>query len=371
MVEDQDFQRKMNTLLLLHDVGKELNAVKDLDQLLDKIMRITREVCDSEGSSIILLDEAANELYFKVAVGEKGDILQKIRLPVSEQSVAGWVVMHRQPAVINDVANDKRHSKLADQKAGFTTKTLLAVPVCFGDRIMGVVEAVNKCNNGHFDAEDLQYLWIMANQAAVALNNANLVTDLHNFFIHTVEILVTAMEALQPSTKGHIHRVVRLSAAMGRELELAGKDYENLWYGAYFHDIGKLKLDYSSFHMNDKMHPVLGYEMLKQITILHPILPIVRHHHERYDGTGFPDGLKGAEIPLGARIVAIAEEYDEHSTGLNSRAAWETFHDEFFNSFGTRFDPELLNAFGRAMKSLGLDSYSLLAAVSGSVGYGV
>lgn len=339
---------KLDTLLKLHEVGQELASAHDLDMLLRRIMEVTKEVVESEGSSILLLDEATNELFFKQVVGEKGDRLTHIRIPCNEQSVAGWCLLHREPALVDDVSQDPRHSKLADQAAEFVTRTLLAAPLVWEGKAIGVVEAVNK-KNGKFSSEDLHYLTILANHAAAAIHNSSLMDELRNFFVNTTELIVSLLDNLQPELRGHVTRVARLAGLIGREMGITGKEYEQLLYGAYLHDIGKLQLEFPAMALTDTTHPVLGERMLKPIRMMRPVLPIVRHHHERWDGTGYPDGLSGEQIPFGARIIAVAEDFEEQKALVNSTQAFVEFFQQFLASFGTKYDPALLQPFKRAL----------------------
>lgn len=336
-------------LLMLHQVGQDLVTLEDLDMILKRIMAVIKEICDSEGSSVLLLDEKNKELYFKEAAGEKGEVVKQIRIPLSESSsIAGWVAVHRQSQVINDVQNDTRHSKEADKKSGFVTRSILASPVIWQDKVLGVIEAVNR-KEGDFSEEDETFLNLLASQVAVALNTTRLIGDLRNFFVHSVDLLIQLMDEHSPALKGHSVRVARIATGMARELGLGKSEYENLFYAAYLHDLGKLKLP--PVLLNDTLHPVFGTQMLEPIRIFKDVIPMIRHHHEKFDGTGFPDRLKGESIPFGARILSIAEDFDEQFTALESKEEKMRFYENFLLRFGTAYDPNLLTAFKKTVLS--------------------
>jgi HD-GYP domain-containing protein (c-di-GMP phosphodiesterase class II) len=333
-------------LLALYRIGQELVSVGDLQTLLKHIMTAIKEVFHVEGSSVLLVDEEKKELYFKEVTGEIGEIIKQIRIPLHEKSsIAAWCAVHRKSMIVNDVEQDSRHNKAVDKAVGFQTRSILASPVIWQERVLGVLEAVNK-KDGAFTFEDEILLNLFANQVAVALNTTRLIEDLRNFFVHSVEIWIQLLDEIFPSLKGHASRVARMAAAMGREIGLNPKEYEDLFYAAYLHDIGKLRLAVPT--LDDTTHPEIAYKMLEPIRMFKDILPLILHHHERWDGTGFPKKLKGEAIPMGARILAIAEDFDEQGSLVHGALAQKKFYEEFLASFGTKYDPSLLEAFKKA-----------------------
>ncbi|MEW6096193.1 MAG: HD domain-containing phosphohydrolase [bacterium] len=339
----------------LCEIGKELAATMDLDELLTKIMESAKQVCDVKADSILLLDKKEEELYFRIALGEKGDEIKKIVLPVGE-GIAGWVAKSGEPLIVNDVSIDPRFSKRTDEITKFKTKSILCVPIKFKGEILGVLEVLNKSNDEEFTDTDLQYLTVLASQAAVALNNSQLMDELHNFFINVIEILVMAIEALEPASKGHAVRVARLATAIARQLKFNKKDYEDLYYAALIHDIGKLKIDEPK-----QLHPILGAEMVKSIKLLEGSIPLIKYHHERFDGKGYPEGLKGEEIPLGAGILAISEDFEEKvlSLRIKDRGTFHEMKRNFLIDADKRFNPEIVAAFEEVM-TLPTDIYDFL-----------
>lgn len=325
---------------------QELAATTDSDELLSKILACSKELTGSEEASILLHDEERHELFFNTHQGEMGEIVEKIRIPLDRPSIAGHTLKAREAQIINDVANDPRHFKGVDQATQMTTRSILAVPIIWGDRVYGVIEAINKAEGG-FTEDDREMLGVLAAHAAIVLNNLNLMQELQNFFVHTLEILVSAMESVEPFTDGHVIRLTRLATGVARRLGLEGKEYETLWYGAYFHDIGKLLLGASFVSKGEKQHPVIGANMMRKIKILEKTVPLVRHHHERWNGTGYPDRLAGDQIPLGARILALAEDYEEQMMARPSDMTLEKFREEFFETITAKqlHDPELIPIF--------------------------
>lgn len=345
----EESNEKITALSRLMGVGQELASSTDLDQLLKKIIKASSDVTESENASILLLDEDRNELYFRKTAGEHGEVLQKIRIEVSDHSIAGWCLLHRQSLIIPDAQSDPRHYKGVDSATAFTTRSVLATPIMWGEKCFGVVEVLNR-RTGEYTQSDVEYLTILAAQAGVALNNVFVVEQLQNFFVHTVELIIAALEMVDPGSRGHVVRVARVATALARELKLPPKELEQVLYGAYFHDIGRLFNESASTGARDNNEPVLGAQLLEKIKLLEKVAPIVRYHRERFDGSGFPEGLHGDQIPLGARILGLAVEYDEEQVKTTSQhTPQHVFQEMFFENAGERHDPALLEIFRKVI----------------------
>ena len=144
-------------LLRILEATRAISSTLRLSELLDTVIRLASEVVKSEAASFLLMDAATGELYFDVAVGEKGGALQHIRLKKGE-GIAGWVAEHQKAAVVNDVANDPRWTQKGDQTSKFKTRSILAVPMQLNNRLIGVMEAINRADNQPFSETDVQLL---------------------------------------------------------------------------------------------------------------------------------------------------------------------------------------------------------------------
>ncbi len=170
--------KQADAFLKICALTQEINQTFHLDQILYKLAFSTKEIVESEACSILLVDEEKGELFFEVALGEKGAELSKIRLPLSRKSIAGWVAINQLPLIVNDVSKDPRHSKDVDRRVNFTTRNILAAPICWEQETLGVIEAVNKVDGRKFTNNDKEYLRILASQASVAIKNARLFNEL-------------------------------------------------------------------------------------------------------------------------------------------------------------------------------------------------
>lgn len=184
--------------------------------------------------------------------------------------------------------------------------------------------------------------------------------QLHKAYEDSLTALANAIDVRDPYTRGHVERVTAYAQVIAQQMGCRDALLEQIRFGSILHDIGKiviqddvlLKSAPLSAEEWEKMkqHPITGAEMIKDISYLAPAAPIIRHHHERWDGEGYPDGLKGDEIPLGARIVAVADSFDAMSIDRpyrNGRTLEDAFH-EILECSGTHFDPQVVKAFQRA-----------------------
>jgi len=239
------------------------------------------------------------------------------------------------------------------------TKTVLICPLILNSTPYGVIVLgeTKEWTDKTFSKEKIALYQIMANQAIVAIVNARNYSNLQDMFFSTVTALVSAIDAKSPWTRGHSERVMRYALTVGEHMGLAQEDMDNLRLGCLLHDIGKIGtaealLDKPDILTEEEFlivtqHSVKGEEILKPIKQFKPILPIVRHHHERWDGNGYPDGLKGENIPLLARIVAVADTYDSMTADRPYRPTpgRERAIEEIKEFAGTQFDPTIAHLF--------------------------
>lgn len=335
-----------SALRALVEVGSELSATLDSDSLIHKILQISMDLTQSEACSLILIGDERNYLYFKGAIGAKAEEVLRVRFPFDEHSVAGYSIKHRKTMRINDTNRDPRHNKDVDKAVEFRTRSLLCIPVLWMGEPLGVIEAVNKKDNQQFTDADQKYLEILASQAAVALNNAVVVGRLQNFYHEAVELLIDTLEASDAISRNHLVEVARFASDMGRHLHLSEPEMERLTYAGLLHDIGKIRVS----DPDDPAHAEWGAQILSRVKIFEDVAPIVRHHHEHYDGSGSPGGLKGEAIPHLARLLAIAEAWVEELAKVGPEGRRQLLED-IRARFRSQFDPDLRQAFECAVEA--------------------
>ena len=212
----------------------------------------------------------------------------------------------------------------------------------------------------------MDLLNILGSQIAFVIQNTELFNNLEKAYIDTLSALTNAIDAKDSYTKGHSDRVTDLSVKLAIEAGVENREVERIRLGGMLHDIGKIgipeiilnkpgRLDDNEFEVI-KSHPVLGVGILGNVEFLQNVVPIIKHHHERYDGRGYPDKLKGTEIPYLARIVSIADTFDAMTTNRPYRKALTTEESlkEIEKCKGTQFDPELADIFVNMVRHNGL-----------------
>ncbi len=345
--------------LELFSIAGSLNSTTDLDFLLQKIGAAAEQLLDSEASAIMLVTDDKKSLFFRVASGEKAKALKTMTLPIG-QGIAGWVAQNRQPQVVNDTKSDPRFAGKFDKASGFVTRSLLCVPMMYRGELVGVVEVLNKRSGGYGEGH-IGLLSSLANLASVAIVNAKIMAEQKNFFSHVLELLTAAIETSRPGLENYPVRAAKLACAIGRALEVDEYDYRMLYYAGVLHKIGyvafkspRLLADLGVASASEEMLPSFSARMLEGIKMLDGAVPMVRHHKERVDGTGYPGKLKGDDIPLGARILGLAVKMEElRSSGLKDAALGAQALKEARDGVGTRYDKQVVEAFAAVLESHG------------------
>lgn len=207
------------------------------------------------------------------------------------------------------------------------------IPLIVGGRVLGVVSLGEERSweRSPFTPEKVQLCQSIAAQAAVAIENARLYEELQQSFLQTISALAAAVDAKDAYTGGHSLRTTALAASIAQELGLGDEEIELIRYAGLLHDVGKIGIDErilgKSGPLNAKeweairRHPVLGADIVERAAALQQLVPIIMHHHESYDGRGYPKGLKGEDIPLKARILAVADAYEAMTSDRAYRSA--------------------------------------------------
>jgi HD-GYP domain-containing protein (c-di-GMP phosphodiesterase class II) len=351
-------QERCKKLEILTKLSGLLNSSLDFEYVKRRTITAVTELLECETSSLLLKDEKG-QLFFEVALGEKGEIVKRFQLKVGE-GIAGWVAMHGEPLIVPHAIEDPRFFKNVDQASEFVTHNIICVPLRIKKDIIGVIQGINKLE-GEFTYDDLELFQSFADQIAIALDNARLYEELNEMARKLVEGLSEAIEKRDSYSGGHPQRVLKICIAIAKYLPLTPEEKRQLTLAAILHDIGKVGISDHILGKNGiltveemaiiREHPSAGAEIVGHIKQLRPIIPAIRSHHEHYDGSGYPAGLQGDEIPLIARIIAVADTYDAiiHERSYQKGMSRSTAVAEITANAGTQFDPLMVEAFAQAL----------------------
>lgn len=316
-------------LSTVHTIHRIIGTTMTMKELLPKVARLCLQILKVRACSILLYDDKKKKLVPRVSIGIKQ---KEVTL---NRSIPGKVVK---------TGTYHREDKI------------LSVPLLNED-IVGCIVVYEKLDHKPFSISDQEILLTLAEQATIAIENARLYEEQQKMVIGTVKSLARILDFISPKTYTHSGKFVELTMALAKELKLSQQDMTAIYYAAVLHDAGEVGISDEILKKKDKLdqreidiirrHPASGVSIIEPLSILKPAVPLVLYHHERYDGRGYPDGLKGKQIPIGARIMAVADAFEamvsEHS--YRDPKSMDEALAELKRCSGTQFDPEVVNAF--------------------------
>jgi putative nucleotidyltransferase with HDIG domain len=349
-------QENKARLELIYEVSKKVGSVPRMKEMLEQVIVMTQKTLDASAASILLFRDNDQELYFEVASGPVRKDLRQVKLS-TQYGIAGQVARTGKPLIVNDVSRSENFHKMIDDTTGFTTKSLVCAPLMVHRKILGVIEVLNKLDGSEFEEQDLEAVISVANTAAMAIENTKLHQTVLEAYKSTIKTLAASIDAKDPYTRGHSQRVMEYALLAGSYLSFSSEEMETLEYAAILHDIGKISIDSTILNKPGSLtksewniireHPVIGANLLKEIPFLERASELVLCHHEKYNGEGYPNGLSGEDIPLGARLIAVADAFDTMTTDRSYRAAMtvESAVKELNDCAGKQFCPVSVKAF--------------------------
>jgi putative nucleotidyltransferase with HDIG domain len=304
---NEDLQKRVRELRTLYEASQTITSSLDLNETLETIVNMTRVIINASSSAIRLLDDESEELRSKGGT----------------EKVAGGAQ--------------------------------LTTPLMIGDRTIGFFEMGKE--HGEFNDGEKRMLSTLAGQAAIAIENSRLFDHTQRTYYETIRALAEALEARDSYTRGHSERVTRYALAIAEQMQMSPEELRIIEHAGLLHDIGKIGISDTILNKPTALsaqdrktiehHPIFGDTILGPIKFLSQVQTVVKHHHERYDGTGYPDELAGVDIPLAARIVCVADSYDAMTSDRPYRSALDrpTAVAELLRHKSTQFDPKVVDVF--------------------------
>jgi diguanylate cyclase (GGDEF)-like protein len=352
--ESDRLQRRTRHLVMANNLGTRLSAMTRADEILDAVVDELHRAFGYYICQVVRL-RAGGVVQSVVGRGEMYEHLadHSWEQPVTA-GVIGRCLRERHVIVVRDTREDPDFIESDDLDP--LPRSELCAPVWVGDELWGAIN-VEELEVGAFDEDDARLLQTVADQLGSALRSALLYEQLDRAYLGTAEALATALEAKDSYTAHHAHSIVQWAEAVGRNLGMDEAQLRDLRYGAVFHDIGKIAIPEAILNkqgpLNDaereimERHTIVGEQILAPVEFLAGVRPIVRHEHERWDGAGYPDGLSGEDIPLGARIVLVCDAYHAMTSDRPYRTAMShpDARAELLAGAGTQFDPQVVDGF--------------------------
>ncbi len=357
---NRELNSKLEELTRLYSISEAMTRFMDTDQIFEQIVQVAAEVTGAQRVSVMLLDRGRNHLRFRKAIGVSDEILRSVRLRIGE-GIAGKVVSAGAPVRVSQRTEMSRDD--SDLEDRYSSHSYLCLPLFIGERVFGVLNLTDKLGRGTFTAQDEQIMTILLEKAGTKLENQALYEGIYANMVDTLNTLVTTIEAKDPYTREHSLRVTEYALKIGSILNVSEQDLEMIDFAGTLHDIGKIGVHDEILTKSGKLtneeydaikrHPSIGERIVAPLGLSDVERAIIRNHHERYDGRGYPDGLVGEDIPFLARIVAVADAFDAMTTTRSYRRALsvEMAIGELEKNRGSQFDPVAADAMLEGLRS--------------------
>ncbi len=377
---------KVEELNILNRIMTDFSALRESSDIFKQLVDLAVEIVDADASCFYLLSDASNHPLPIAMAGE-----QWAAFPVSGKSRTAGEAVPTVPDKIRDlireVVEDDQPLIIAAnngcQRVPQSVLSCMLVPLKIRTRILGVLMAGIYRGERRFNEKDLYYLDFMSKKASTGIENLALYENIYNNLLSTLYAFVKAIEARDPYTKQHSSRVTLIASTLAKALGCSDEEREILNVSGLLHDIGKIgirdaillkpgRLDAEEYRIIQQ-HPVIGCEIMGQLGLWTREKQIVRHHHERFDGKGYPDRLAGQQIPLLARILSVADVYDAIASdrAYRERMPESKILEIMYGGAGTQFDPDIIDVFrqlyqtGELIRVLAEDPHEASNAVNG------
>ena len=371
-----EMKNKAERLTLLFEIEKHIGNIFNLKKLFFTILEKAMQVMKANKGSLMIYDNEKKKLIIRAWHGLQLPE-EQVEININE-GIAGWVFRSTR-AVRIPLVNKSQLFK-PENDHWYAGKNLIACPLNVRKKVFGIICLNDRAGNKKFTEEDLQLLNALASQAAIAIENVELYASIRRDYLNAIKALAAAVDAKDHYTHGHSHKVMAYATMIAKELKLNDKEVEKIKYSALLHDIGKIGIAESVLNKPSQltpeefktiaMHPFLGASIVRNIESLKDLIPIILCHHERYDGQGYPEGIIGNNIPLGARIVSVADAWDVMTSDRAYRKALpkEMVIKEFKKCAGEQFDPQIVKAFLNTLdKGYKIEPFKIEEEISDSI----
>lgn len=340
---------------LLEKICGNTRSVKQQVTVYSTILQMARYALNASASSMILFDEHDNASMYRLSDGPLGK--QVIKLTSKDQiGIANLALQTGKSLKVNSIDEDQRYGRFKGEVAGVLVRSAICVPLIIDNKVVGIIEVLNRLDGNDFSDSDLATMDGMASGTRLTIENVRLNENLLNTYRSRMFKAVKANDARELSECKHARRVADYALMAARELSLPQDQQQIIEQGATLHDIGMVGVPAEILMKKEKLtneewgiihkHPVMGYNLLQSMPSLNDVAKIILYHHERFDGKGYPSGLKGESIPLNAQIISVAEAFDSMTAKHAYRNAMtpQQAMKELGQYSGTQFNPDAVKA---------------------------
>jgi len=378
---NRELALKVKELETLYEASRVMTSTLDPQELATKMLEEVGKLIPNDRAEIWVFDEGRGELKVLAASRGAAALIFQERVRLDDPSSTAWIGRNREALLIREIKPGLEVSTQRWLVGEEPMRSYIGVPLLKGDRLVGTLELASRTlqafHEGHLDT-----LKVFASHLAMAVENARLYSEVEQTFIDTLSALANSLEAKDDYTRNHSERVTQVALLIGKQMGLPPDRLRAIEIGGRLHDVGKIGVSdeilKSAYKLTPEerrimeLHPSIGARILEPIQFLKGkgIREVVVQHQERYDGTGYPLGLKGEEIDLGARILAVADAYDAMMSRRRYRRKVFTHEDiveEFKRNAGTQFDPKVVAAFLQIEREKLLEIYPLSASSFGGL----
>lgn len=354
---NQELQTKLNGLNVLNKILSDLNSISNHKDVFGRLVDMTLDIVNSDEARFFVVTEARRPVM--VAQSLRKELQSDTAVDIAEDAVTQDQKERELESLIGEVAADQLPmliSKNNGKRLPANVRSCVVVPLMIRQKVFGVLMAAIRHGNHRFSENDLYYLSFLTQHAANSIEKLALYENIYNNLFSTLYAFVKAIEVKDPYTQQHSSRVTDLSLQLGRALGCHQEELDVLNFAGPLHDIGKIGIPDSILlkpgpltdeeYEKIKEHPELGADIVGKLGMWDHEQEIIRCHHERYDGNGYPAGLKGDEIPLLARILSVADAFDAMASdrAYRKRMDTEKVVGIIRDCAGTQFDPDVVEA---------------------------
>ncbi|MFH1622423.1 MAG: HD domain-containing phosphohydrolase [Candidatus Omnitrophota bacterium] len=327
----------------LHTVYRLINSTFELKEFLLRFTKLICQIAKADRASILILDAGRNHSIYRTKTSDNVFKISEKKLKIK----------------------NRLEKKIIKNATVVRKNNILFVPL-ISDYVSGIIFLRKR--KGHFEEFQEELIMTICAQAGVAIKNLELYQEQQNIISGTIKSMITLLDSQFPA---YIHSdyFLKIIEEMAKKMHLNEENRQSLKYASMLHDMGKINIPHEIIKKSStltgeeykliKQHPVKSAKIIKHLKILKPAMPIIFHHHERFDGTGYPSRLKSNKIPLGSRIMAVVDAFDAMVFGrpYRKKVSIETALKEIKKNSGTQFDPKIVHEFIKVISNKKIKKY--------------